>query len=47
MIAVAIIVASVFVIGGVLLHGVYTVAELNGYIRGLEEAEEIFYEVKK
>ena len=47
MIAVAIIVASVFAIGGVLLHALYTVAELNGYIRGLEDAEQIFVDVNK
>ena len=47
MIAVAIIVASVFAIGGVLLHALYTIVELKGYERGLTEAEEIFKEVKK
>ena len=47
MIAVAIIVASVFAIGGVLLHALYTIVELKGYERGLTEAEGIFRELEE
>ena len=46
MIITAIVVACVFVVGALALHTMYTIAELKGYERGLDEAEAIISEVR-
>lgn len=42
----AMLVASVFVFGALVLHAMYTIAELKGYERGMDEAEQIINAVR-
>ena len=46
MIITAILVALTFAAGGVALHSMYLNIELKGYMRGLDEAEQIISEVR-
>lgn len=41
----AIIVSIVFLLGSLTLHAFYTMVELRGYNRGLEDAEQIMKDV--
>lgn len=43
---IASIVALVVLIASITLHGFYTYGEYNGYMRGLDDAEEIWNEVR-
>lgn len=42
----ALCVATAFLIGALTLHAIYGYAEMQGYLRGLDEAEQIICEVK-
>ena len=46
MIGIAITVALVVLIGSLILHSFYTYGEYKGYMRGLDDAEEIFKSVR-
>ena len=46
MIGIAITVALVVLIGSLTMHAFYTYGEYKGYMRGLDDAEEIWSEVK-
>lgn len=46
MIGIAITVALVVLIGSLIMHSFYTYGEYKGYMRGLDDAEQIFEEVK-
>lgn len=46
MIIFSILVATVFVLGALVLHTMYSLIEHKGYMRGLDEAEEIMREVQ-
>lgn len=46
LIGVAIIVALVVLIGALILHASFTYGQLKGYEQGLDDAEQIFKEVK-
>lgn len=42
----ALCVATAILIGALTLHAMYGYAEMQGYLRGLDEAEQIICEVK-